>query len=107
MVEVHYVEGVAIHNDPEPCRYVREGSREASVGECIGQVIEPRKGGVPGADAVRSVEGKTDGRDIASARTARRGQRPWHVQTLFVREPGDLVSGRWGYAGPCREGEEP
>jgi hypothetical protein len=33
-----------------------------------------------------------DGRVIASARTARRGRRPWHVRKLFVREPGDPAS---------------
>jgi hypothetical protein len=26
-----------------------------------------------------------------AARTTRRGQRSWHVQTLLAREPGDLV----------------
>jgi hypothetical protein len=40
------------------------------------------------------VEGHTDRRDIASAWTVRRGRRPWHVQTLLVREPGDLTVGQ-------------
>jgi len=53
-------------------------------------------------------EGNTFGRVIASARTTRRGQRPWHVQTLLVREPGDLAIDRSATAGgPHREGEEP
>jgi hypothetical protein len=44
----------------------------------------------------------------ASARTTRRGQRPWHVQTLLAREPGDLAIDRSATAaGPHREGEEP
>jgi hypothetical protein len=30
------------------------------------------------------VEGKTSGRVIASVRTTRRGQRPWHVQTELI-----------------------
>jgi len=52
-------------------------------------------------------EGNTSGRVIASARTTRRGQRPWHVQTLLVREPGDLAIDRSATAvGPHREGEE-
>ena len=34
------------------------------------------------------------GRVIAGGRTTRRGQRPWHVQTLFAREPGDLAFDR-------------
>src|ERR1700687_2040321 len=44
---------------------------------------------------------------MASIRTARRSRRPWHAQTLLVREPGDLGFGRRRTAGPCREGEEP
>src|SRR3978361_705408 len=48
-----------------------------------------------------------DGSVIASARPTRRGRRPWHVRTLFVREPGDLGFGqRRNTAGPHREGEE-
>jgi hypothetical protein len=53
-------------------------------------------------------EGNMFGRVIASARTTRRGQRPWHVQTLLAREPGDLAIDRSATAaGPHREGEEP
>src|ERR1700731_2056670 len=40
------------------------------------------------------VEGNILGRVSASARTTRRGQRPWHVQTLLAREPGDLAIDR-------------
>jgi hypothetical protein len=49
---------------------------------------------VPNADTVFDVEGNTSGSDIASLRPVRRGLRPWHVRTLFVREPGDLGFGR-------------
>jgi hypothetical protein len=38
-----YVEGVAIHDGPEPCVGVREGASEASVGVHVGRAIEPRK----------------------------------------------------------------
>jgi hypothetical protein len=38
-----YIEGVAIHDGPEPCVYVREGVVEASVGVHVGRAIEPRK----------------------------------------------------------------
>src|SRR6202021_4167220 len=70
--------------------------------------IEPRKIPILGADAVQMAEGNTFWRVIASARTTRRGQRPWHVQTLLAREPGDLASDRsTTAAGPHREGEEP
>jgi hypothetical protein len=59
-----------------------------------------------GADAVQMAEGNTFWRVIASARTTRRGQRPWHVQTLLAREPGDLAIDRSATAvGPHREGE--
>jgi hypothetical protein len=70
--------------------------------------IEPRKSPFLGADAVHMAEGNTSRRVIASARTTRRGQRPWHVRTLLAREPGDLASDRSANAaGPHREGEEP
>jgi len=70
--------------------------------------IEPRKSPILGADAVHKAEGNTSGRVIARPWTTRRGQRPWHVQTLLAREPGDLAIGRSAIAaGPHREGEEP
>jgi hypothetical protein len=49
------------------------------------------------------------GCDIASAQSFRRGRRPWHVQKLLVREPGDLSVGQMltEQSGPQREGEEP
>ena len=54
------------------------------------------------------LEGNTLGRDTASARTTRRVQRPWNVQTLLARESGDLAIDRSATAaGPHREGEEP
>lgn len=93
-MEVHCDEGVAIHIGPEPCVHARESMGEASAGERIGQPLS-RERHIPGADAVDSAEGDTVGRDSASTRTARRGRRPWHVRTLFVREPGGLMPGRW------------
>ncbi len=38
-----YIEGVAIHDDPEPCVYVRKDVGEASTGVHVGRAIEPRK----------------------------------------------------------------
>ena len=74
--------------------------------------IEPRKlSFIPGADAVLNAEGNMDGRVNASALTTRRGLRPWHVQKLFVREPGDLTVDQQPCfvccSGPYLEGEEP
>ena len=90
-MQVRYDEGIANHIDPEPCVVAREGGGEASVGERIGQPLSLEKI-IPGADVVAKTEGEMDGRVIASARTARRGRRPWHVRKLFVREPGDPAS---------------
>jgi hypothetical protein len=87
-VKVHCDEGVANHIGPEPCVCAREGRGEASVGESIGQPLSLENYNIRDADAVPTVEGKTDGRVNASARTARRGLRPWHVQKLPAREPG-------------------
>ena len=108
-MQVRCDEGVAIHIGPEPCVGIREGVGEASVGECIGQPSSHESAIISGADAVSDAEGNTDGRAIASARTARRGRRPWHVRTLLEREPGDLVIGQGGRpaSGPHREGEKP
>jgi hypothetical protein len=51
-MEELYIEGVATHDDPEPCVSVREGVGEASVGARAGRAIEPRNHGVRGADVV-------------------------------------------------------
>src|SRR6516162_6122618 len=96
MVRVHYDEGAAIHIGPESCAGGREAVREALTGECAGQPLSHEKDDIPGADAVRYAEGHTKGRAIARSPTTRRGRRPWHVQTLFVREPGGLVADQGG-----------
>jgi hypothetical protein len=107
-VRVSYDEGVAIHIGPESCAVAREGFGEALTGARIGQPLSRERFLILGADAVHLAEGNTSGRVIASARTTRRGQRPWHVQTLLAREPGDLAIDRSATAvGPHREGEEP
>ena len=92
-MQVHCEEGLAIHLGPEPCVCIREDAGEASAGECIGQPLSRETSKIPGADAFQIAEGNTDGRDNASAWTARRGRRPWHVWTLLGREPGGLVFG--------------
>jgi hypothetical protein len=108
-VKVHYGEGVAIHTGLKPCVGTREGDGEASVEERIGQPLSRESAKVSGADAVSDAEGNMDGRVNASARTTRRGRRHWHVRTLLVREPRDLMVDQDGIAatGPHREGEEP
>jgi len=95
-VRVRHDEGVATHIGPEPCAGTREGAGEASAGEGIGQPLSRERSCVPGADAFQIAEGDADGCVSASARTARRGRRPWHVQTLLGWEPGGLMFGwRW------------
>jgi hypothetical protein len=108
-VRVHCDEGVAIRIGPEPCAGAREGTGEASVGECIGQPLSRERHMIPGADAVEWAEGNTYGRDSASVRMARRGRRPWHVQTLLVSGNREISrsTARPMAAGPRREGEEP
>jgi hypothetical protein len=104
-VEVLYDEDLANHIGPEPCAVVREGIGEASVGESIGQPLSREIDVIPGADTVLLVEGNTGGHAIASARRTRRGRRPWHVQTLLVREPGDLMPDRGGSPSSARTGK--
>ena len=91
-MQVHHDEGVANRIDPESCAAAREGFSEALTGERIGQPLSRESTLFSGADVVLLTEGNTDGRDIASAQTARRGRRHWHVQTPLAREPGDPTS---------------
>jgi hypothetical protein len=90
-VQVHCGEGVAIHTGPKPCVDTREGAGEASAGESTGQPLSRERVCFPDADAVNWAEGNTRRCASASACGVRRGRRPWHVQTLLAREPGDLV----------------
>ena len=90
-VQVSCDEGVVIHIGPEPCAVAREGFAEALTGGRIASHRAAGKNPVLGADAVHLAEGNTCGRVIANTRTNRGDQRPWHVQTLHAREPGDLA----------------
>src|SRR6478609_6788685 len=103
MVQVHHDEGVANRIDPKSCSDTREGIGEALTGERIGQSLSCESTLILGADVVPVTEGNTDGRDNASAQTARRGLRHWHVRTLFAWEPGDLMVGQHQHA-CCRIG---
>ena len=108
-MRVRHDEGLAIRVGPEPCAVPREGAGEASAGDGAGQPLSRVSDFIPGADSVSYVEGNTDGHAIASAHLTRRGLRPWHAQTLLVREPGDLQLDHspCQRSGPHREGEEP
>src|SRR5438105_7016548 len=87
MVQVHHDEGVANRIDPESCANTREGIGEALTGERIGQPLSRESTLILGADVVPVTEGNTDGRDNASAQTAQRGLRHWHVRTSQGRGP--------------------
>src|SRR5260370_9954019 len=94
MVKVHNSKGIANHAGPESCVAHHEMRYEALTGEPAGQPLSRESFKlVQGADAVSLAEGNTDRRDKASAGSALRGVRPWHVGTLFAREPGDLLIG--------------
>lgn len=89
-----YIEGVATHDDPEPCVDVREGGGEASVGAHVGRAIEPRNGqfGVPTLLVVRKATSST-----ALWRAAdgpRAVGEPVHAWNLHAREPGGPVLAR-------------
>ncbi len=104
------IEGVATHDDPEPCVGVREGEGEASVGAHVGRAIEPRNGqfGVPTLLVVRKAT------PLAALSRAAKGPRvvgePVHAWNLHAREPGgpaltrlaDYRSGRSGKAEAAR-----
>ena len=106
-MQVHYGEGVANHTDPESCAVHREMCGEALTGERAGQPLSHETYLIQDADAFVSAEGKTSGCGIASIQTVLRGRRPWHVRTLFAREPGDLQLDHLHLrGGPRREGEE-
>jgi len=104
-VKVHRDEGLATHIGPEPCVVARKGNGEASAGERAGQVLSPENYFNRNADAMSTAEGNTDGRASASARTDRRGLRPWHVRTLLVWEPGGPASDRREMKPAVRIGE--
>ena len=97
---------VAIHIVPESCATYREIRREALTGVHIGQPLSRDRNLILGADAVHLAEGNTTKRVTASVWSTRRGQRPWHVCTLLVREPGGLQCDRWHPKGAAaRTGE--
>ena len=104
-MQVHCDEGLANHIGPKPCAGVREDAGEASAGDRTGQPLSREIDVILGADAVPLAEGNMDGRAIASALPAQRGLRPWHVRTLLVREPGDLMLDQGGAPPLVRTGK--
>ena len=105
-VKVLNSKGIANQTGPESCVAHREVRDEALTGDPAGQPWSRESFKlVRGADAVIVAEGNTDRRDSASASSTLRGLRPWHVGTLFAREPGDLLLGRSSCSGAVRIGK--
>src|SRR5215469_9509262 len=101
-----YIEGVATHDDPEPCVSVREGVGEASVGAYGGRAIEPRKN--LGSGCRRFQIG---GRQHRSQRYASCWRTPRGRRTRASVESPCARTGRsrarptvWSPVGPLREG---
>ena len=84
-------EGIANRAGPKSCVARREMRDEALTGEPAGQPLSRESfKSVQGADAVSVAEGNTERCDNASARSALRGLRTWHVGTLL--ETGEAKS---------------
>jgi RNA-directed DNA polymerase len=76
MRELH-VEGVAIHDDPEPCGGIREDAVEAWDRGTCGPGIEPRNQAIQSADAVnRSGRQHTPNREREARCGSARSQTP-------------------------------
>ena len=70
------IEGLANHDDREPCAGAREGAGEASVAARAGRAIEPRNHRVRGADAVYESGRQHRRRRYRESLAGPRGQRP-------------------------------
>jgi hypothetical protein len=107
-VKVPASEDLANHTVPESCGAYREVCVEALTGVSIGQPLSTETSHLD-ADCFNVQEGNTTRGAIASPWPVRRCPRPWHVDTLLVREPGDLLSDhpRNQRNGPRGEGDEP
>lgn len=88
-MEVPNGEDLASHTVPESCGAHREVRVEALTGVSIGQPLSTESSHLD-ADCFNAQEGNTIGDVTASPRSVRRCPRPWHVDTLIAREPGDL-----------------
>jgi len=85
-----HVEGIANHDDPEPCIGAREGAGEAWDRGMYGLGIEPRNALLRGADAVIRGGRQHDRRRHRKTPVDPARSKTLHVQNLFAREPGEL-----------------
>jgi hypothetical protein len=97
-MEEPYVEGVAIHDDPESCGCNREVVAEALTGARAGRVLSREIGLVRSADTVIVSGRQHEQRALSRVRCQLRAvEDPEHVRNLPAREPGEL----WD---ACRDG---
>ena len=92
-MQVPSSEDLASHTVPESCGTCREARVEALTGVSIGQPLGTEISHLD-ADCFNAQEGNTTVGATASPWSVRRCPRPWHVDTLFAWEPGDLTIGR-------------
>lgn len=89
-MQVPYSEGVANRADLESCAVHREVQGEALTKVCIGQPLS-RERTLESGGRRCALSGRRNAEErYASTRAVLRGHRPWHVQKLLAREPGDL-----------------
>src|ERR1017187_4942895 len=100
-MEEPYIEGVAIHGDPESCVGVREDAGEALTGARAGWAIEPRNHhfGVPTPS--HEAEGHTAGSVSASCQRTPRGLTSSRTIGLGASWPGELARGIQQAVGPA------
>ena len=90
-MRVLYVEGVAIHDGPEPCGGVREGADEASVGVVRAGLLSREmtvKFGMPTPSL--KAEGHVVGGASASRRQIPHGRRTWARTKISMRENREI-----------------
>ena len=87
---------VANHVVPESCVAYREIRSEALTGVRIGQPLSRDSHQSRVLTLLTKRKAARRGALHASSQSTRRGRRPWpwHVRTLFAREPGDLLFDR-------------
>jgi hypothetical protein len=91
-----HIEGLATHDDPELCGYVRKDVLEALAGAHAGWVLSLENEIVPGAEAVTYSEGNTRRTAMARCDGAWRGRRPRAcVETLCARTGRPCNRPRW------------
>src|SRR5665213_1712988 len=90
-----YIEGVAIHGDPESCVGDPRGRSEALTGARAGWAIEPRNQAIRGADVV-FIGGRPHRwqryRELPVG--PRAVEDPVHAWNLHARDPGDPTFAR-------------